>query len=411
MATETAPLSAADEVDSRYSWWRLAISVTLSTVGGIGLWSAIVALPEIEAEFNLDRSQASLPYTATMIGFAFGGMLMGRLSDRFGVMVPVIIGIIGLTCGYVLAAHAETYTQFVLAQAILIGMFGCSATFGPLVADISLWFRRRRGIAVAIVASGNYLAGTFWSPILQTAMDDLGWRQAHLAIGILCLVIMLPLAYFLRRRAQVTFPGTAQTDEGRSPMSMSSSNLQILLIVAGLCCCIAMSMPQVHLVAYCIELGFAGSNGADMLALMLGLGVVSRLASGMIADRIGGVGTLLLGSSLQCLALVFYIPFDGLMSLYIVSGLFGLAQGGIVPSYAMIMREYFPAREAGTRISLVLTATILGMALGGWMSGAIFDLTGSYQAAFINGIVFNLINMSIAWWLLIGRRRAWATPA
>ncbi len=166
-----------------------------------------------------------------------------------------------------------------------------------------------------------------------------------------------------------------------------------------------MSMPQVHIVAYCADLGYGPARGAEMLALMLGFGVVSRLASGAIADRIGGVGTLIVGSFLQCLALLFYIPFDGLASLYIVSAFFGLAQGGIVPSYALIVRDYFPAREAGSRISLVLTATVLGMALGGWMSGEIYDLTGSYQAAFLNGIAWNLVNMAIAVWLLMGRSR------
>jgi MFS family permease len=166
-----------------------------------------------------------------------------------------------------------------------------------------------------------------------------------------------------------------------------------------------MSMPQVHIVAYCADLGYGPAQGAQMLSLMLGFGVVSRLASGVIADRIGGLATLLLGSGLQCLALLFYLPFDGLMPLYIVSALFGLSQGGIVPSYALIVRDYFPAREAGARVSLVLMATIVGMALGGWMSGWIYDLTGSYQAAFLNGIAWNLLNMSIAFWLLLGRLR------
>ena len=283
-------------------------------------------------------------------------------------------------------------------------MFGCSVTLGPLIADVSLWFKRRRGIAVAIVASGNYSAGTLWSPLLQSAIDIWGWREAYFAVGVLCFVVMLPLALMLRRRPLMD--AAEQIKVERDPMNMSPSALQALLIVAGLCCCIAMSMPQVHLLTYCIDLGFSSSHGANILALMLGLGVASRLTFGMIADRIGGVGTLLLSSSLQCLALAFYIPFNGLTSLYIVSGLFGLFQGGIVPSYALIVRQYFPASEAGARISLVLTATIFGMALGGWMSGEVFDLTGSYPAAFLNGILFNLINISIAWWLLIGRRRA-----
>jgi MFS family permease len=164
-----------------------------------------------------------------------------------------------------------------------------------------------------------------------------------------------------------------------------------------------MSMPQVHMVAYCGDLGYGAARGAEMLSIMLGTGVVSRRASGFIADRIGGVGTLMLGSTLQCLALFLYLPFDGLVSLYVIAAVFGLSQGGIVPSYALIVREYFPAREAGARVSLVLMATVLGMALGGWLSGEIYDLTGTYEAAFLNGIGWNLLNMAIAFWLLMGR--------
>jgi MFS family permease len=398
--------------DSAYAWRRLTAALALSTIGGIGLWSAIVSLPAIEAEFGIGRGEASLPYTATMMGFAVGGVLMGRLADRFGIMVPAILGALMLGVGYFAAAAATALWQFILAQALIIGMLGSSATFGPLVADVSLWFVRRRGLAVAIVASGNYLAGTIWPPILQYAIENMGWRYAHVGIGIICIVTMLPLALTLRRRAPI--------DDGGVPLSardiagtlrMSPAALQVLLVVAGLACCIAMSMPQVHIVAYCGDLGYGVARGAEMLSLMLGLGVVSRLASGLIADRIGGVGTLMLGSTLQCLALVFYLPFDGLTPLYIVSALFGLSQGGIVPSYALIVREYFPAREAGARVSLVLTATIVGMAIGGWMSGAIYDLTGSYQAAFLNGIAWNLLNMSIAFWLLMGRLRPRAAPS
>ena len=392
--------------------WRLLASLALSTIGGIGLWSVVVALPVIEAEFGVDRGGASLPYTATMVGFALGGVLMGRLADRFGITVPVMLGACMLGIGYVAAAEATSLWQFVVAQALLIGLLGSSATFGPLVADVSLWFGKRRGIAVAVVASGNYLAGTIWPPLLQAAIAAVGWRRAHMAIGALCVVTMLPLALALRRRPpleDVRAAGHARVFAGLS--SVSPSALQALLVVAGLGCCIAMSMPQVHIVAYCADLGYGPARGAEMLSLMLGMGVVSRLGSGLIADRIGGVRTLLLGSTLQCMALFFYLPFDGLMSLYVVSALFGLAQGGIVPSYALIVRDHFPAREAGARISLVLMASVLGMALGGWMAGAIFDLTGSYRAAFLNGIAWNLLNMSIALWLLLSHPRPRALAA
>jgi MFS family permease len=186
---------------------------------------------------------------------------------------------------------------------------------------------------------------------------------------------------------------------------MSPAGLQTLLVIAGLSCCVAMSMPQVHIVAYCGDLGHGTARGAQMLSLMLGFGVVSRLASGWICDHIGGRRTLVLGSGLQALALVLFLPFDGLASLYVVSALFGLFQGGIVPSYAVIVREFFPPGEAGLRVGMVMTATVFGMALGGWISGVVYDLTGSYQAAFLNGILWNLLNLGIAVGLLRARGR------
>lgn len=402
--------TSGTELDNGIAWRRMAAALALATIGGVGLWSAVVVLPTIEAEFGVDRGGASIPYTATMIAFALGGALMGRLADRFGIMVPLMIGAVMLGIGYFAAAFAPGYWSFVAAQALLIGGLGASSTFSPLVADISHWFVRRRGIAVAIVASGNYLAGTIWPPILQHAIETIGWRHAFMGLGVLCVVTMLPMALLLRRKAPAEHgaPVSSGAHAAVTRLPAPAPVIQALLVLAGVACCVAMSMPQVHLIAYCADLGYGPARGAEMLSILLGLGVVSRLASGLIADRIGGIGTLILGSALQCLALLLYLPFDGLVSLYVISGLFGLSQGGIVPSYALIIRQYFPAREAGGRIGLVLMATVLGMALGGWMSGEIYDLTGSYQAAFLNGIAWNLLNMSIAFWLLLTRPRSGA---
>lgn len=394
------------ETDTTYAWSRLIISLLLATIGGIGAWASVVALPAIQVEFGIDRAGASLPYTATMIGFAIGGIFLGRLADRRGIAAPLLIGAISLGGGFVLAALARSYVQFLVVQFLLIGLLGSSVTLGPLIADVSQWFHRKRGIAVAIVASGNYLAGTIWPPFLQHAISTYGWRATFVAIGVLCVCTMLPLTLLLRRRPiYQDQPSPASQLSGARGILERPPLLQPLLVLAGLACCVAMSMPQVHIVAYCGDLGYGPARGAEMLSLMLGCGVASRLIFGVIADRVGGTMTLIIGSLLQCLSLLFYIPFDGLASLYIVSAFFGLAQGGIVPSYALIIRDYFPAREAGFRISLVITATVLGMALGGWMSGEIFDLTGSYQAAFMNGIAWNLLNLAIAFWLILNRRQ------
>ncbi|MFZ9484266.1 MAG: MFS transporter [Alphaproteobacteria bacterium] len=388
--------------ESPYAWRRLAASLAISTVGGVGIWSVVVALPAVQAEFGAARGGASLPYSATMLGFALGGVAMGRLADRFGILAPLVLGALALGAGYVGAAQATALWHFVLLQGLLIGFLGSSTVFGPLVADISLWFDRRRGMAVGICASGNYLAGTIWPPLIQAGIDSIGWRATYVAVGIACVATMLPLAMVLRRPPPPAKPSIAGAGEAGA-MPVSARTLQALLIVAGLTCCLAMAMPQVHIVAYCGDLGYGVARGAEMLSLMLGFGVASRLASGWICDRIGGVKTLLLGSAFQCAALLLYLPFDGLTSLYVVSILFGLSQGGIVPSYAIIVREYMPASEAGTRVGLVLMSTIVGMAIGGWLSGYIFDLTGSYRAAFLAGIGWNLVNLSIALWLLANR--------
>ena len=412
MGCETSRVTArTQELETPYAWARLAASLGLMTLGGVGMYAAAVALPAIQTEFGVTRAEASLPYTVTMIGFGFGSILMGRLADRYGVMVPVLLGIAALGVGFICAGFAPGLLTFAIAQCLLIGALGNAATFVPLVADASFWFDRRRGIAVAICASGNYLAGALWPPILQHFFDIVGWRQTFIGVGVFSIVAMLPLAFALRRRppAQVAPEPSLRTGHpSAQPLGFSPGALQAILCLAGLACCVAMSMPQVHIVAYCGDLGFGPARGAEMLSLMLGCGIASRLASGWICDHIGGLRTLLLGSLLQGVALALFLFFDGLASLYVISALFGLFQGGIVPSYAIIVREYFTPREAGARVGLVLMATLFGMALGGWMSGAVFDLTGSYRAAFLNGIGWNLLNVAIAAGLFYRSRRGHA---
>jgi MFS family permease len=364
------------------------------------MWSYVVALPAVQADFGVARADASLPYTLTMIGFAFGGVLFGRLGDRFGIVLPLVCGALALALGYVAAASAASLWQLALAHGALIGV-GASASFAPLIADVSHWFTRRRGLAVAICAAGNYLAGTLWPPLVRYFVAHHGWRDTHLGIGLFCAATLLPLAVMLRRRTEHA-SGTAVTRFSGRPaaLGLTPTALQLLLSIAGVACCVAMAMPQVHIVAYCGDLGYGVARGAEMLSLMLAFGIVSRIGSGFLADRIGGIRTLLTGSALQGLALLLYLAFDGLASLYVISALFGLFQGGIVPSYAIIIREYFPAREIGARLGVVIMATLFGMALGGWLSGAIFDLSGSYRAAFANGLAWNLLNLTIALWLL-----------
>ncbi len=404
MSPSSAPHDPPALADSRYAVLRLMVTLALMTVGASGMYVVAVVLPAVQAEFGVARADASLPYTLLMIGFGIGGMLMGRLADRFGVMMPLLLGAASLGLGYVAAAMAGSIWTFTLAHGFLIGLFGSSATFAPLLADTSLWFVRRRGIAVAVCASGNYIGGALWPPIVQHFVETVGWRHTYLALGLFSFVTMTALALLMRRRPPVAVPAAVRQNLAATPSSLPfglpPGKAQALLCVAGVACCVAMAMPQVHIVSYCTDLGYGAARGAEMLSLMLACGVVSRLVSGLVCDRIGGLRTLLLGSTLQGIALLLFLPFDGLVSLYLIAALFGLFQGGIVPSYAIIVREYFLPAEAGARVGTVIMATMVGMAMGGWMSGKVFDLTGSYQAAFFNGIAWNLLNFGIALFLL-----------
>lgn len=397
-------MTGADVLDSRYAWFRLAVSLLIATVGNVGMWAIVVVMPDIQTEFGIDRADASLPYTMTMLGYALGNFAVGRIIDRFGVTVALIMAAVLIATGMGLAALSPSVALLAAVQ-VIIG-FGTGASFGPLIADVSLWFLKRRGIAVAITASGNYLSGAIWPVALAGLLETDGWRAVYAALALITLVVIIPLSLLLR--ARVPAEARARADEISTIRAKAAGfpprTLMLMLGAAGIGCCVAMSMPQVHIVSLCADLGYGPAVGGQMLAMMLLGGAASRLVFGLVADRLGGVKTLLIGSALQCMALFLYLPSGGMVSLYVVSTVFGLSQGGIVPSYALVVREYMPSAEAGRRVGFVIMMTILGMALGGWMSGWIHDMTGSYQMAFINGIVWNFLNIGIMVMILLRTR-------
>ena len=393
-----------DVLDSKYAWSRLAVSLLIAVICSAGIWVMVLIMPAVQAEFGVGRGDVSLTYTLTMIGFALGNLVIGRLVDAVGVLRSLILAALVLGAGFALAAISASVWMLTVMQ-FLIG-FGAAAGFGPLMADVSQWFLRRRGIAVAITASGNYLSGAIWPLLLSGILEDQGWRAVYWVLAAVTVLGMIPLAMILRRRVPIEATAHADTiSQSRVKASgISPKLLMVLLGLAGIGCCVAMSMPQVHIVSFCVDLGYSAGVGGQMLSVMLVCGVASRLVSGFLADWLGGVRTVLIGSALQCLALFLYLPAGGLISLYVVSAIFGLAQGGIVPSYAVVVREYLPSDKAGRSVGFVLMMTIMGMAIGGWMSGWIYDLTGSYQMAFVNGIAWNFLNMAIMVLILMRTR-------
>jgi MFS family permease len=389
----------------------LLIALSIATVGSVGCWSIVVVLPTVQADLGLTRGAASLAYTFAMIGFGLGGVMTGRLTDRLGIIPAMTVGTLSLLAGCLAAGVSGALWQFVTAY-FFIGL-GSSATFAPLMAEASHWFVRRRGIAVGIAGSGYYLSGALWPPLIERSIARYGWQATHIGLGVVAGALMAVLVLILRAnlgpsRHRLDFSATRP----RVDLKLSPNALTAILSVASFACCTAMSIPQVHIVAYCGDLGYGVARGVQMLSLMLAFGVVSRVGSGVLADRVGGLATLLIGSMAQAAALAMYLFFDGLTSLYLISGLFGLFQGGIVSSYAIIVRETMPAREAATRVATVIMVSLLGMSFGGWSAGVIFDATGSYRAAFLNGVAWNALNTAIILFLLLrSRSRPRAVPA
>jgi MFS family permease len=405
MAQSSSPAldSSKFTPDSRKAWIRLAIAVLIGSIGSVGMWSVVVALPVVQVEFSASRGAASLAFTMVMLGFGIGGVITGKIMDRFGIVAAIGIGIAAMGLGYIGIGYATALWQVILLH-LIIGL-GSSATFGPLMTEASHWFDRYRGLAVTISASGNYVGGAIWPPILNWGMQSYGWRPTHIAVGIFVSIAMTMATAVLRSQMGGVARHThVDAPPPRIDLRLSNNALTAILGIASVACCVAMSMPQVHIVAYCGDLGYGAARGAEMLSLMLGFGIVSRIGSGFLADRIGGLRTLLIGSIAQGTALMLFLFFDSLSSLFVISALFGLFQGGIVPSYAIIVRESMPAREAATRVGIVILASVVGMSFGGWISGVIFDATGSYAAAFLNGTIWNALNVVIVVALLIRAR-------
>lgn len=366
-------------------------------IGNASNFIPVVALKAIAAEFDWPRAVPALGYSLVMLGTGVGGVYAGRWSDRSGMVAPLTLGIIMIGTGCILTSQATGALSFLLAQGVFVGLLGNAALYGPLVANITRWFDMRRGLAVGVVATGQTMAGAIWSPVFRLAADAIGWRDTFFYYGGFIIVCLLPLVLVFRRRAPIVrvAAGAAPLSERETAIAAPSRVVMSLLCVAIVGCCVAMSMPLVHLVSHVSDLGFGLGNGAAVLSVALGGAFVSRLGWGAVSDRIGGLATLFTTSAWQALALLAMSLVDSLTGIFLVAALFGLGYGGIVPAYAVIIREVFAVGAVGRRLGLIVMFGTIGMALGSWLAGAIHDLAGSYSPAFFVGYLFNLLNIGI----------------
>ncbi|MDE0940881.1 MAG: MFS transporter [Alphaproteobacteria bacterium] len=384
-------------IEVRYGWVILFVSLIIHTIGLGAPNILFVTLKPIAEDLGTARAVPSFAYSLLMVGTGIGGIGMGWWLDKRGVMQPVLFGAVMIALGSFLAAQSEGKWSLYLANGVLIGLLGKAAMIAPLVANATRWFDRRRGLAIALIASGQGVAGVIWPPVVRYLNDAGGWRDVYQYYGIFALVTMVPLALFLRPKppAAALGPATGNVSQTHQVLGLSSNTVQISMWIAVVGCCAAMAMPNVHLFSYATDLGFAPVRAAELLSVLFGAAFFSRLGFGMLADRIGGVRTLLIGSSCQAVMLLVFSQVDTLSGLYIAAFMFGLGFSGIMPCYALLIRLYFPVHQAGWRIAAQYLFAALGMALGGWLGGAIFDYTGSYSDAFLVGVCFNLVNLVV----------------
>jgi len=390
-------IDAQESIERPYGWVVVVGSLLLMTVGAGGYYVVIVGLKLVAQDFGGLRWVPSMAYSMTVFGMGLGGIFIGRWSDRVGVGTPALLGSLMIVAGALTASVTTDRWVFLLAHGVLIGLLGNAALFSPLIANTARWFDRRRGMAVAMVTSAQALAGVFWPSTFRILIEGSNWREAYRIYALVALVTMVPLSFLLRRPAPPALEGDTREVSAADArvLGLKQSSVLVLLSIAIVCCCVAMAMPIVHLVSHATDLGYPLARASEMLAVLLGCAFFSRIAWGAVGDRVGGLRVLWIGSLCQALVLAMYLAVDSLFGLYLLSALFGLAFGGIIPSYTLIISQHFPLGSMGRRIATVYFFGAIGMAIGSWLGGAVFDTTGAYRGAFAAGLLFNAINLWI----------------
>jgi MFS family permease len=394
--------------DEQFRYVILVASVLLLLIGTGSVYFLVVALKLIAADFNWPRAVPSLAYSLQYIGGGFGGIAMGYWLDRTGMRGPALVGAISIALGAILLKYVSEIWELYFLFGVLMGLTGRSTLFSPLMSNITRWFVKKRSMAVGVVGAGQSLAGAIWPPVFQIFNDSIGWRETSFYYGVFALVTMTPLALLFRRTPGPDIDGVvaaAQPKAGLDPSTnakqpsgdyFTHARIQTWLSIASIGCCISMSLPLAHIVAFVSDLGYSPARGAEALSIMLICAALSSFFGvGFLGSRFGGLWALFCFSGMQALILGMLAFATDLPIIYLVAALFGLGYGGVLPSYPIIVREFLPAQSAGRRTAAIILFAGFGMAIGAWMGGALYDLTGSYRIAFFLGVAFNVVNLVI----------------
>jgi MFS family permease len=405
-------LRSPASIEGRASWVAASITLAILSFSYGAPLVVVVGLKPIAASLDTDRSVVALAASLVWFGTGLGGIFMGRIADRIGMRRVAIFGAAMTALGLAVSAIGQTWA-LVLGSAVLIGLLGNSAHFPPLVTYVSRWFDRRRGTAVALISSGQYIAGVVWPTVFERGIDTFGWQATMLTFAVIVAATIVPLALFLRPP-----PSPVRTESSAAYLARRARGLrlhpnlvQMLLCAASFLCCVPMAMPTGHLVAFCSDLGIPTARGAAMLSLLLACAFVSRMFWGWLTDRIGGLGAVFAGSACQALAIAAFTVTRDEAGLFAVSAAYGLGFSGIIPAYVVAIRDLFPSAEASWRVPTLLFTGMSGMAFGGWFAGALYDHFGFYAPAFAAGALFNLTNLMLVGFLLVRQARQSRLPA
>ena len=392
-------------IESRASWVAASLTLALLSVSYGSPLLAVVGLKPITEDLGTVRQVVALAGALTWLGTGAGGIVMGQLAERIGMRATVIIGAVSIAIGLAMSATGDIWA-ILIGHTLFVGVFGNGALYPPLLVYVSRWFDRRRGTALALISSGQYIAGMLWPTVFEQAMAGFGWRATMLGFAVVMLVTVPIAALFLQQPPAP--PADFESGEAggrRTVLGMRPNTVLALLAIAGFACCIPMAIPQGHLVAFCTDVGISAAHGALMLSVLQGTAFVSRILWGWMADRVGGLKTVLVGSACQAVAIAAFMATQDQVGLFMIAAAYGIGFSGIVPAYVMAIRELFPSREASWRVPTVLFVSMGGMAAGSWWAGALFDHFGHYGPAFISGVLFNLANLAVVGFLVLRQRR------
>lgn len=420
IADAPRPGAAPATIESRASWVAAGLTLALLSVSYGSPLLAVVGLKPITEDFGTDRQFVALASSLTWLGTGLGGVVMGQVAERIGIRASVSFGATMIALGLVVSASGNLWTMLA-GHAVLIGFLGNGALYPPLVVYVSRWFDRRRGTALALISSGQYIAGMGWPTLFEYGMRSSGttlrldghtailhgWRMTMIGFACLVVVAVPIIAAFLKPAPEAPEFG-AFTSGGRrgDVLGLRPNTVLALICLAGFCCCVPMSIPQGHLVAFCSDLGIPAIQGAAMLSVLQGSAFVSRVLWGWMADRIGGLKTVLAGSTLQAIAIASFMATQDEAGLFAIAAAYGFGFSGIIPAYVIAIRELYPSREASWRVPSVLFVSMGGMAFGGWWAGALYDHFGFYSPAFLSGVLFNLANIAVVGFLVRRQSRS-----